>query len=1194
MAVTDHHEAGRGASGGSGPGMATCGRHLLRRPRRRAPLRRAAIRVVAFAVSGLFLATAAAAFLFAGLRQGPIGVDFKPQIVAALNSRVGHGYRFDLAGTAVEVTDHGPALTIRDLSVSDAASRPIVSAPSAAVSLDLMALLVGRVAPTRLEIHDVDLRLVIRPDGQVAVSAGSDDAATPLARAFSSLPSPPSAGDASPAELGVSDQTATTPPRPANAAIRALSATMRALVDASTAPDSALNALQRVIVTGRLVLDDRTHGTKTVFKNTVLSFDRGSDGAAILSVAADGPAGRWSLAAHAAAQPDGAKLLTVDATDLSLDEITLAGGLRSLGFDFDVPVSASVTVRLAPDGEIDTAKGTFSLGAGYFRLDDPDHEPLLIDSAVGGFHLDRATNGIDIDRTELRAGPSDFVITGHADLPQGADDPWSVKVDASGTFGAERPGEKPIRIGHAGFGFRLFPAARRLLVDRAELTGPEVDFAATAEVRNDAGGLHIKNVASVKHMQVQVLARLWPSFISAPVRAWLLANLRGGTVESGTATADLDEADLALMKAEHSVADGHVRVNFAVSNLSLAFMAGVPPLNDVDGTGVVTGHTFDLAVRHGSLDVSPGHRLTLADGNLHVADSDPRPTPATIDAHIVGGVDTVLELLARDALKPYADLPTDGLTLRGGLDGHLSVALKFGPDVPPNSAVVAATATATNLAVDRLIGKDGLTDGTVKLDLDRSGFRAKGDVRIYGAPATLEIHKPSSGPGEALVATTLDDAARARAGLTFAAGLKGAVGARITAALGTGEKPRAMVDLDLTKALLDGLVPGYTKPLGRPARATFTATARDGATVLDNIAYESGGAVVRGSAEFAKDGDFTSAKLSQVKISPGDDLRIDLQQSGDVLKIVGRGANLDARPFLKWLSGPSPSGGPSEPPSKGALDLDLRSTILTGQNGQAVTGAELRVVRRGGQIRRLTLAGRLGRQPLTIATEQIDNAPHFLIHAGDAGAALLFTDLYKRMSGGRLDANVVTVGQKIDGYATVHDFTLREDPAIRKLAVEGLASRKHDETAAAEAQALDTSAMTFRKLEAYFTKSGNIVEVRDGSIFGPGLGATVAGTIDFSRDQVSLGGTFVPLFGVNNLFSQVPLFGPLLGGGRHEGLVGLSYHIAGSATNPVLNVNPLSVLAPGFLRQVIGALDGSASAGSHPDATSVGPTTEQE
>ncbi len=1173
-------------------------RHLLRRPpRRRTGVRRAAIALTGFVASVGFLAALLASGLFLRLRQGPITFDLKPQIVAALDARLGHGYRFDLADTAIEATDHGPALTIHSLSVADASSKPVVSAPSAAIAVDPLALMVGRISPTRLDIHDVDLRLVVRPDGQVAVSAGSDEAAVPLSRAFSGVTepaaptphAPPAAGDGHAALTApdgtvlpaAADSTATVPPRPGAGALRALSATMRTLVDAATAPGSAIDALDHVSVTGRLVLADRIHDTTTIFKNTVLNFARDSDGAPVLSVAADGPAGRWSLEARAAVQPDGTKLLNVRAANLSLDEITLAGGLKSIGFDLNMPVSAKLEMQLAKDGQIDRAKGTFSLGAGYFRLDDPDHEPLLIDAATGGFHLDRTTNGVEIDRTEMHGPTSEFSLTGHVDLPRTLEDPWSGRADLTGAFAPERPGEKPIRITRGGFAFRVVPREHRFLLDKAEVAGPEIDFNATADIQNGPGGIRIRNTSSVRRMPAQTLVRLWPSFVAAPVRAWLLANLKGGMVESGTATADLDGNDLALMKQERSVADSHVKVDFAVSGLALGFMNGVPPLVDVAATGTVTGRTFDMQVQHGAMDVSPGHRLTLADGTLRVPDNDPKPTPATVEAHVTGSVETVADLLSRDALKSYADLPMDAGALHGQVDSHLTVGFLMGKDVPPGSAVVSVGAMATNFALDRIVGKEGLSDATVRLDLDpKAGLHAKGEGRVYGAATTIELHKPQTGAGEAVIALTLDDAARARAGMG-SSGLKGPVAAKITAALASGDKTRAAVDLDFAKASIDGLVPGFAKPAGRPARATLNVLQRDGGVLLDNIAFDGGGAALKGSVDLDRDGGFASATLSQVKLSPGDDLHVEARQSGDTLKVVAHGNNLDARPFLKWLSASGPSGA-AEPPGKGALELELHSAILTGQNSQAVTGAELHLSRRGTQVRRLTLSGRIGRQPLTIATNQTDGAPHFLIHAGDAGASLLFMDLYKRMAGGKLDADVVMTGQRLDGYVAVHDFTVREDPAIRKLAVEGLASQNRDDTGAAvsEAQPFDPSATTFRKLEASFTKTGNIVEVRDGSMFGPALGATVAGTIDFNRDQVRLSGTFVPLFGVNNLFSQVPVLGPLLGGGRHEGLLGLSYRITGSAANPVLNVNPLSVLAPGFLRQIFGAFDGSAQTGA--------------
>ena len=289
---------------------------------------------------------------------------------------------------------------------------------------------------------------------------------------------------------------------------------MRSLVEATTDPDSAMNSMDRVRVTGRLVLDDRTHGTKTIFSNTDLSFDRASDGAVALSVAADGPSGRWSLVARAAAAPDGIKILTVEANDLSLDEITLAGGLRGVGFDFDMPLSAQLTIKLGSDGEIDTAKGSFSLGAGYFKLDDPDHEPLLIDNVAGGFHLDPTTNGVAIDRTELRAGESVFSLTGHVDLPRSPGDPWAVRADASGTFGTERPGEKPIRIAHAGMAFRVVPGEHRFVVDKLDVAGPEIDFGMTSDLHAEGSGFRLKNLATVKHMPAQALVRLWPSFIA--------------------------------------------------------------------------------------------------------------------------------------------------------------------------------------------------------------------------------------------------------------------------------------------------------------------------------------------------------------------------------------------------------------------------------------------------------------------------------------------------------------------------------------------------------------------------------------------------------------------------------------------------------------------------------------------------------
>ncbi|MDO8878971.1 MAG: hypothetical protein Q7V40_23080, partial [Pseudolabrys sp.] len=102
------------------------------------------------------------------------------------------------------------------------------------------------------------------------------------------------------------------------------------------------------------------------------------------------------------------------------------------------------------------------------------------------------------------------------------------------------------------------------------------------------------------------------------------------------------------------------------------------------------------------------------------------------------------------------------------------------------------------------------------------------------------------------------------------------------------------------------------------------------------------------------------------------------------------------------------------------------------------------------------------------------------------------------------------------------------------------------------------------------TKTPGRMSVRDGIVRGPQVGATVEGQVDYARDEVHLRGTFVPFYGLNNMFGlgQIPLVGILLGG-SNEGLVGITYEAVGPPSAPRISVNPVSALAPGLLRKFI-------------------------
>src|SRR5206468_10231238 len=120
------------------------------------------------------------------------------------------------------------------------------------------------------------------------------------------------------------------------------------------------------------------------------------------------------------------------------------------------------------------------------------------------------------------------------------------------------------------------------------------------------------------------------------------------------------------------------------------------------------------------------------------------------------------------------------------------------------------------------------------------------------------------------------------------------------------------------------------------------------------------------------------------------------------------------------------------------FDIDLKRALLTGNNKQAISNAELRLVRHGGLLRQFALAGKFGREPLIGSIARTDGSiPRINITTSDAGSLVGFLDFYKRMEGGTLNAQMLVGESHVEGSININDFMLRDEPAVRRLATEG-------------------------------------------------------------------------------------------------------------------------------------------------------------
>jgi len=1115
-------------------------------PRPRQPLfgrraRRVAIGAVLVAV---LMVAATVGGLASLLAWGPINLEIlNPRIASSIQERLGPRYVVSIGPTSLMGGDGGVALGFGGISIHDSAGRPVLSAPRGRVGLDVWSLLTLEIKVHRLELDGLDVRLQVRPDGALSIAAAADaDAATIDVPA----PAPPGGESAAGPDFGL-------------AAI--------GLIDAMTGASQSLDRVN--LVHGHLEVLNEALGKRMVYDDFQLSFAKVRETATI-SIGAKGPHGRWSVEAQARGGPE--RTVSLTARDLDFDDIRIFNANRP-PFEADMPISLRLEAKLGANSAVETMGGRFTLGAGYFKLDDPDHEPFLIDEATGDVAWDPAERRYRFDNLQLLSGGTHIYAAGWASPPSHAEPAWISHFESDDTvFAPERPGEKPITIQQATMDAHFYAAQGRLVLDRLAVRGPTVNGTATAETTTAPSGATLKFNLQVGPSAVVDVLRLWPSFINADARAWCIQNIHGGQLVSASMNVDWDKAAFDLAAHKQAVPADSVLGLMTARDVVVDLMPGLPPLTVAEAGGRITGRVFLANAKSGVVELSPTRRVQATDIVYQVPDTSPAEVvPAKASAHLQGGADALVDLLGRDALKRYAGFTLDPALVKGQFDGDLAIDLKLGKSVRPEDQQFRATGTLANLRVDKFLANERLEQGALSVDARQGGTKITGQGQIYGVPVTIDATKGATDEGSVALAFTLDGPARAKLGIPVAAMLSGPTPIHVKAPL---TKSNADIEIDLTRASIDSPQTGPLKPAGKPGKATFSLKPdADGGVAVSSIVVDASGVAARGSAQFAADGALVSGKLTQVRLSAADELRVDLVDSPNALKATVRGVTFDARALIKGFLG---TGGP--PGAGKDIDVDVKIATVLGANSQPLKDLEMSGVWRG-SMRAMQAKARIGEGTLSA---QQDDQGVLHAHVTDAGALARFLDIYVHMEGGALDLSLQQNAEGDEGAANIANFVLRDEPALAQLAAAGQAST---EAGVSAGPALDSSEVRFDKMSAAFTRTPGRLALREALIFNRSVGLTTEGYLDFAHDHVDLNGTYVPAYQVNSLVTHIPVFGPLLGGGRHEGLFGVNYRIVGPASGPTLYVNPLSAMTPGFLRKVFGAVDGTTPAvAAPPDA----------
>jgi hypothetical protein len=1096
------------------------------------------------------------------LSSGPIELNLAtPWLKAAIEENFGGNHSVAVGGTQLERDAKGrTSLRLRDIVVRDVDGTVVASAPKAEVGLSGRSLLMGRLRAQSLNLVGAEMSVRIETDGRLTVFAGADK--RPIATAE---PTKPAAVSSAPSEQGA----------PATPAMRAefenLAAAM-ARIDAVGESGLDGHDLRELgLKNGNLVVDDRRSGKQWKFDGINVSLTRPRQGGVVFRLESDNEERPWVISAAMRPLSDGMRAVGIEARKVSTRDLILAMRLNTGNIDIDIPLSASVRAEVSREGLPQVVQGQLIADAGTIIDQTNDKLNVNIDRADFRFNWDNRRNSLLVP-FQVQSGGNQFTMRAAFEPSPDQSGTWLLGVSRGDSvidpiIFAPSADEEGLSINRVAVRARIDTTRKRIELEQGDFsrvdTRPAHNIGVAVNGRFDYSGAepHIAFGVACTRMPVSAMKRIWPIFAAADVRAWVEEHIVGGMVERAVVAGN---APLEVFKHDGPpTPDDGLSIDIETSGTTLRPIANLPAIRDADLTVRIVGRNAIVNLGRGTAEVAAGRKLNVASGVFEVADTHPKPVSARAAFRIDGTMPATAALLSSEGLRDSVGITLDPASTRGTVTAQVGVNMLLGRTAPKDSSTYTINADLVNFAAEKMLLGQKVEASLLKATATKEGFHIKGDVKLNGTAATIDLRKQKDDTDAELhMQAMIDEAARRRLGMDLGSVVTGTIPVKVVGHVGDNANDEGLsVEADLTPVKIDNLLPGWVKQSGRPVRATYVMT-KTGKTVrFDDLSIDGSGATVRGSVEFDSSNELTAANFPVFALSEGDKATLRADRSNDgTLRVAMRGDIYDGRNFVKSsLAGASAD---KNKPKQVDLDLDIKLGTVAGHNGETLRGLDLKMSRRSGHIRSFAMSSKIGRDtPLNgdLRVRSRDNHQVIFFETDDAGALFRFTDMYPRMYGGQMWVAMDPPTQEQTpqiGTLFIRRFAVRGEPALEKV-VSGAPG------------AAGSSGVDFSEMRADFTRFPGKMSVREGVVRGPLVGATVEGNIDYLRDEVHLRGTFVPFYGLNNMFGQIPVVGLFLGGGNKEGLLGITYEAVGPPSAPRITVNPVSAIAPGLLRKFI-------------------------
>ena len=695
----------------------------------------------------------------------------------------------------------------------------------------------------------------------------------------------------------------------------------------------------------------------------------------------------------------------------------------------------------------------------------------------------------------------------------------------------------------------------RLVLDSFVIDTDRPSFYLDGTLWQSDAGIGLKGRFQAHDIPFDTLGTYWPETFIPAGHLWISQNVAEGVITRLDAALDIEPGDFENNRFDAGSAAG----TLAFEDASVHYLRPMPPVAGVDGSARFTGDSIDITMSGGRIEGIAATRGTARLSQVHSA--EPRIS-VTIEAE--GPAADALALLDHPRLGLVSKIGLETAGFGGRVHTLFALELPLLYSIEPEQVVVNAVARVQDARIADIAGITEMTEGALRLGVDNASMDLRGTARLQGMPATVAWRENfADGAPFARrfdVTTTVTPDVQAALGFDMAPyvqGTLGLVGGYTDP--GDGAAPRATLAFDATEAELEIPELHWSKPAGAPGAVRVVASLpSEDTVVLTKVELETETLYALGRATL-KEGLEGVREITIETLRHGEtDIAGRVVSDGDATRVSVRGASLDARPYFSRLT-------EEGAPEFGELVLDLAVERIVTTDDQQLTDFRARF-ETGAEGRHVgVMEGTLATGArMSFSLEPLEDKRRITVRSRDAGAVARTFGIYDNAVGGELFMRAVVhddlPGAPIRGTIRIEDYRVINAPTLARLLTIATLTGILGE--------LQGKGILFSRFEMPFTLQENILTIRDARTSGFTVGVNAEGTVDLETDRVDMSGTIVPAYTFNTLIDAIPVLGELLTGGEGEGLFAATYEVGGTTAEPDIKVNPLSVLAPNFLRKL--------------------------